>query len=217
MRTTRVLVLGVLAALTVTAFAGPGTASATTLCSVNLANCPVGNRYPEATVLVLGAEAPPEPSVVATTVSGEPFAVECEGVGAAGQLLVESGTPLTIALQFTTFATCTSGLGACTVEDLNAGYVGGLEAIGGGNGELLIEEGAGGGPPGIGFQCGALTCLYAAEAIESEFMGAVTAALAVNAAPLARQAGSGAACGLNATWTAEYEITGPPKFVSAAP
>jgi len=138
-------------------------------------------------------------------------------VAGAGQTLVESGAPLTMALQFTSFATCTSGLGACTVEDLNAGYEGGLEAVGGGNGELLIEEGAGKGSPGIRFQCGALTCLYAAATIESEFTGAVTAVLAVNAAPLARQAGSGATCGLNATWSAEYEITGPPKFVSAVP
>jgi hypothetical protein len=217
MRTIRMLSLAALAALSLVASVSPGSASATTLCSVNFAVCPLPARYPMTTALVLFEE-PPAPPVIVTTVKGEPFAIECEELLGEGQTLVESGAPLTVTIAFPGFEGCVSPRGACTVEDLNPGYEGLLEAAGGGNGTLLVEAGGGGGPPGLEFKCGGgLTCLYAAESVEFQVTGGNPAAV-LSEAPLTRQAGSLEVCGENATLSSEYVVTSPaPLFVAAFP
>jgi hypothetical protein len=208
--------LAALAALTVAAFVGPGSASATTLCSVNQANCPVGARY-SASTTVGPAEALEGPAVVAFAVLGVPVEIECEVAGSKAFTFAESGAPLMGAFGMYTFETCVSGLGICTVAEIDSAYSAAFEATGGGNGSLLVEM-LNEGPPGLEVQCGALTCLYAAESVELQVIGGEPAAWVVNEAPLTLQPGSGGACSENATWSAEYTIVAPEVlFVAAAP
>jgi hypothetical protein len=207
MKAFKLLCLAVTAALAVTAFGAVGSASATTLCSVNMANCPPASIYGTGTVVTGEAEG----AEIAFLVGGEPFVVECEWSGIKIETLAEvEGEPIPVELRTLLFNGCVSPLGGCEVEGLVPGE-GGIEAMGGGNGVATVEA-------GVMIQCAAIVCVYAAENVEIGITGGNPAALVLNEEPLAVQMGSGPGCGAIATWTAMHGVTNPtPLFVAIAP
>jgi hypothetical protein len=216
MRIVRKLGLAVLATLALATAVAPGSASATTLCSVNMATCPLPARYPAMTAV--GAEVIEEPAVIAIEVEEEPVAIECEAAEAKTYTAAESGAPLMGFFGMYLFESCFApGFGLCTVAEVGQAYSAAYEATGGGNGSLVVEE-LTEGPPTLEVQCGMLTCFYAAESVELQVMGGAPAVWVLNEAPLTVQMGSGEACGENATWSAEYTTFIPESvFVAAAP
>jgi len=215
MRTLRTLGLAVLAALATVAFIGGGSASAVSLCSVNVANCPAPNIYPEGTTLE------GELGMAGTTIMmGE--AIEC----GASQIEVESfgsGTPFIMAeVPTLTFGACfTEAEEACVVEGINLPYEALIyQPFGNGNGLLALPAGEGG-PPGFEVQCGMVTCLYG-MGIKFQVNGGdgeeMIPGLDLLTEELAVQEGSDPVCPENAFWNAEYDIGEPGSlFVTQNP
>jgi len=77
MKYLKMIGLPAVAAMVLMAFVGAGTASATVLCSTNVAPCPAGQKWPTGTELRFTVR--PGGAGVWTTTSGEPFAKCPEG------------------------------------------------------------------------------------------------------------------------------------------
>jgi hypothetical protein len=211
MRTFRILGLAVLAALAISAFAGAGSASAVSLCSINVATCPGGNIYPEGTTLEADLEGAmivmgEEEVVVACATSD--LDVETFGPGASFVMAEVTGLM---------FGGCADNAeNTCAVQGVNLPYEALIYQPGMGDGLFAIPTGEGG-PPSLEIQCGMLTCVYGA-AMKFEVGGGAPATLASLTPNLNMQMGSDEACPETATWDPEYAIGEPePLFVVQNP
>jgi hypothetical protein len=197
MKYLKMLGLTAVAALSIAAFAGAGTASASSLCKVNESPCAA-----PFTGEVVGK------SAEATLTAGS-FVVKCasEAKGSLNASGVGKITNLT-------FSSCK---GECTTATaLNLPYKAVGDAAGGGNGTLLVSKETVG-PPGAklgGCTFLKVNCAYVAETepVSLAVTGGASPTLKATAVPLKRTEGP---CPEKGTWTATYSVTPAPLFLVA--
>lgn len=200
----KMLGLCLLGALALTALIGPGTASATKLCSVNTAPCPAGNTYGKGTAI----KAQLVPGTKSVVSSGF-VTVECTESTMSGKTTSAgggSGVAVLGQISSVTWKNCKTTSGSsCTASALNTPW--GVEVNGsGGSGTMSVSGAAG------KFSC-AVTCEYEAKTASVSANGGNPATIKAAGVGFSRIGGS-FLCSSSASWSAEYEVTAPkPLFV----
>jgi RHS repeat-associated protein len=193
-------VLGVLCCLLV--FAG-GSASATTLCSVNVSPCK-GTEYKSSTTLEATAGTVSFASSIGTVSCGtSTLKGETTSNGGSGEVVKAKLSSLT-------FSNCSLGKTACTVTAVSLPSGGSFSGEGG-SGTLSLGKGG-----ELTLKCGLLlNCTYSL-AIEFALTGGSPAVAAVFEKELSKI--SGAICPKTMVWTAQYEFQQPkPLYLVALP
>lgn len=216
MRFVKALCLATCAALTVIAFSGIGSASATTMCMVEGVSkkCPAFKEYPAReykAVLTTGTK-------VELELLPGPVVLECTASTIVMKTKEESGNPINGEMKTLTF-----GGGACTefcesATMVNTPYASKTTFLAGdGNkdGDLILSKGGVNNPPIIKMtKCGInqVTCEYTAASglFGYRILGGSPAALLVDHNQFNYSAGSGEmACGTSIQYSARYTVTEP--------
>lgn len=152
-------------------------APTTQLCKKNETPCSPGEAYPSAVSFAAGLEAGTKAKLrLFITEGGEEaeYVVPCESSSLAGT--VENG-PLAMIGKMTSLSFGECGP-TCSVKALKIPYTAKVEATGSGNGNILLSEGAGGGPPRIRVLCiGAYKCTYESPSLSHSISGGSPAKL----------------------------------------
>jgi hypothetical protein len=197
-----------LLALTV---AGPGSASASELCSTNTSPC-TGTIYGRHTTIT--AALPMNGSVLFTN---SIFNVTCKKSTMSGETTTAGsvGNPVVAEIKTLTFNECkeTAGI-TCTAAPANLPYAASISANGAGNGSLFVTS-SGPGNPSIQLNCGPLlNCVLSKPSISLTIAGGNPATVTANAVPMNR---AGPFCPTFAELTAVWEITAPKPFFVVNP
>jgi hypothetical protein len=193
------------------------TASATTLCTVNVNPCPAGNRYPEKqnlnASLVAGTVFTVQYGTVTVKCNESSFTSETQkNEGVSARLLTEIGT---WTLAHNGGACETAGGVKCTVNKwVNLPYkeAGVYAEGGGGSGSLKVEKNS----AKLELVCSGVKCVYNLLTLKLEFKGggAGAARLVLNKATMGlSELESSEFCGKTATLSAEYKVTTPATAV----
>jgi hypothetical protein len=197
MKYAKMLGLAAIAAMALTAFVGAGTASAKVCSGAGVgAACAAGhgNQYTGEVKASLTS------GKTATLVSGF-ITVNCKKSVATGTITnSETGVGSITGL---TFEECTSGLGACTAKSTGLPWAATATTGTAPNGTLTVKNVAG------EFTCAGETCKYAAAEAKPTVTGGAPAEIVAKNVALVKQAGSGALCSANATWSGEYSVSTP--------
>lgn len=214
MKYLKILGLAAFAAMAAMAFIA-SSASATALCSMNEAKC----AAPLGTGTAIEAHLTAKPALLKTELG----TVECSKSETKGKTTSGAGATVTGVIEVLKWEECKTTAGtSCTVGSaLNLPYSGSIVATGGGNGELTVIKGTGGGNPGATVTClGVIECTFRTPSAVLNVTGGAPAIAKAEEIVLSEHS-IGAKCPAlksEAKWTAEYEVLKPnPLWISELP
>jgi hypothetical protein len=209
----KMLGLAALGAMALTAVIGPGSASASVLCSTKSSPC-TGTIYPNGQAIKMQLK-----TGTVATLDTAVTDITCSTASIQGKITV-AGTPFANAtgeITMYAFAGCqTTGGTACILSiSTKAPYHFAVDYTSGGNGTFTLEAGAGGQDPGLSFVCGPeFNCKFTNLLMSHSLTGGEPATVVANKIPMAR---TGLSCPpLTPTWSAQYEVTEPNSLFVAA-
>lgn len=205
MKRMKMLGLCLLGIMALMVLVGPGTASATRLCSENKTPCPAGSTIASGTTikgqLVAGTEAEFVTSIL--TVKCSESTIEGKTTSAGGGAGVNVKGEITAV----SWKNCKSGGTACTTTALALPWLSELSGASG-NGTMTVSKAAG------KFTCN-VTCEYEASSASTSVTGGSPAIVEASKVSFKKKGGS-FLCPTTSTWSSKYEITTPnPLFVES--
>jgi hypothetical protein len=200
MKYLKMMGLGAVAALALTAVLGVGSAAAATfLCKTSASPCP--EHYAIGTTITAALE-----SGTTARLTTNIGAVACKKAMVGGKTTTTEAHGEITGL---TLAECTDPFGnSCTVKAVNLNYTAKSAAIGGGNGTLTVTPKAGAiGNPGATVECGSfMNCTFTSSSITLDVFGGPVATILANKEPLNREGGL---CPSESFWDAAYNVSAP--------